>query len=171
MDVDHTTLLCLGTPWWMTFHVLSPNRRTTLLSFSQRSNPRCVDSSSSWTCLLPRRGSRSTSPRAHLCPSMLIPSALCCSLGSWARGMKHSPYLLGLPLSNVKLPACVLDELAIHVERCILSWCVQLLTGGGCFTSTNANVSMKSVYAMSLSAIRLPMSTIKRNDKPHRRML
>ncbi|CAL5040144.1 unnamed protein product [Urochloa decumbens] len=75
---------------------------------------------------------------------------------------------LGLPLSDTKLPARVLDDLAIRVERCIPSWRVHLLNRGGRLTLTNAVMSLKPIHAMA--AIRFPKSTVERMDKPRRGM-
>jgi hypothetical protein len=75
---------------------------------------------------------------------------------------------LGLPLSNTKLPVCVLDALAIPVKRCIPGWRVHTLNRGGRLILTNAVMSLKPVYAMA--AIRLPRITIDRIDKPRRGM-
>ncbi|CAO2152694.1 unnamed protein product [Urochloa humidicola] len=79
----------------------------------------------------------------------------------------HQTYL-GLPLSDAKLPAHVLDDLAIPVERCIPGWRVHLLNHGGRLTLTNAVMSLKPVHAMA--AMRFPKSTVERMDKPCRSM-
>ncbi|XP_072147838.1 uncharacterized protein [Setaria viridis] len=75
---------------------------------------------------------------------------------------------LGLPLSDAKLSAGVLDELTIPIERCIPDWRVHLLNHDGCLTLTNTVMLLKPVYAMVV--IRLPKSMVERMDKPRRVM-
>jgi hypothetical protein len=76
---------------------------------------------------------------------------------------------LGLPLSDAKLSACVLNTLAVPVvERCITGWRVHTLNRGNRLILTNTVMLLKPVYAMA--AIRLPKFPIDRTDKPRRGM-
>ncbi|CAN6363406.1 unnamed protein product [Urochloa humidicola] len=72
---------------------------------------------------------------------------------------------LGLPLSDSKLHARVLDHPTIPVERCIPGWCVHLLNRSGRLILTNAVMSLKLVHAMA--AMHFPWSIVERLDKPH----
>ncbi|CAL4903287.1 unnamed protein product [Urochloa decumbens] len=76
---------------------------------------------------------------------------------------------LGLPLSNKKLPAAVLDALAVKVERCIPSWRVHLPNRGGRLTLVNTVLTAQLTYAAA--ALLLPKPTIEKVDKPRRGML
>jgi hypothetical protein len=74
---------------------------------------------------------------------------------------------LGLPLSDAKLSACVLNTLAVPVERCITGCCVHTLNRDNRLI-LNTVMLLKPVYAMA--AICLPKSPIDRIDKPRRGM-
>jgi hypothetical protein len=72
---------------------------------------------------------------------------------------------LGLPPSDTKILARVLDSLALPIEHYISGCRVHTLNRGRHLTLTNAVMYLKSVYAMV--ALRLPKSIIERIDKPH----
>lgn len=71
---------------------------------------------------------------------------------------------LGLALFDTKLPASVLDTLAVRVERCIPSWRVDLLNRGGRLTLVNSVLSAQVTY--TAAALPLPKTTIEKIDKP-----
>jgi hypothetical protein len=71
---------------------------------------------------------------------------------------------LGLPLSNGKISASVLDLLAVKVARSFPGQRTSLLTSADRLTLASAVLTAQSLYAMA--ALSLPATTLQRIDRP-----
>jgi hypothetical protein len=71
---------------------------------------------------------------------------------------------LGLPLSNGKISASVLDLLAVKVARSFPGRRTSLLTSADRLTLASAVLTAQSLYAMA--ALSLPATTLQRIDRP-----
>ncbi|XP_072149235.1 uncharacterized protein [Setaria viridis] len=73
---------------------------------------------------------------------------------------------LGLPLSTGKVPASVLDALAIKVVRTLPGWRTSLLTPAGRLNLASAMLMVQPLSAMAVMP--LPVSTLDKLDRPHK---